>query len=220
MIRTIEKRMTMDQIRKLFLPTGVTKALYAFGATLLLAVLDLETAAFAAFLLTIFFLYAYRNPKRTAVDLGDYGIVSPVDGKVVSIENIAEDTYGFKVTIESGVLDAGVLKAPFDAELQSVELFRGTRLSKSSVLFEKLNERCELLFVKAHKKVRIVHVLKRSVLDAECMTEASKEVTCCTSYGFAYCAQTTLYLPKEFRLNISVGTKLLAAQNIIGYFSK
>ena len=216
----MRNKMIPDPIRKLFLPSGLKKAVIAFIAALILLFLDFEFFASLAFFATLFLLFAYRNPKRNSVDLGDYGVVAPVDGKVVAIEHLTQSQYGFLVEIDSSWLDSGVLRTPFEAAGVEVELYRGSRLPLSSPLSTQLNERCGVLFFKENRRVKVEHMLRRCVLEAECFVMQESQLACCQNYGFAFRSRTRLYLPKEFRLNISVGTKVRASLNIIGYFSK
>ena len=208
----------MEKIYKLILPWGLKKAVYALAAALLLALLDLELLSFLAFLLTLFFLFAYRNPSRLCADISSYGVVSPVDGEVVAIENIEDAMYGYRVVIESSMLQSGLLCAPFEAKKVSFKLQRGSRLPKKSHLFSSLNESLEATFENEEKTLKILHRLKSSPLSIECK-DKKEQMRSCELYGFAYDAVSVLYLPREFRLNVHIGQRLLASQNIIGYFS-
>ncbi len=214
------KMKKMEAIRKLFLTEGIQKALYAFGAFVVFLILDLEFFVFVALLLVFFFLFAYRNPSGMEVDLSDYGVFAPVDGRITLIKDVDESGYGYIVTIESSLLDAGVLKTPFGADISSLEIQRGSHLPLESKLFDTLNERLVISFEKNNKKVKISHTLKRSPFDIEVYVGFGAESASGKPYGYAYNCVTHLYLPKEFRLNISVGAKLSCAQTIVGYFSR
>ena len=208
----------MDKIRNLILPFGTQKFLFAAVAALLFTLLDFEFLFLLAFAVTVLFLFAYRNPARLQAAISDYGVVSPVDGRVVEITDIEEDGYGYKVVIDSSLANSGMLRVPFEAKKVSFSLQRGARLAKDSHLFETLNESLEALFENGTRRLKVLHRLKRSPLPIETHFK-SKSLECCELYGFAYNAHTTLYLPREFRLNIHVGQSLLSSQNIIGYFS-
>ena len=208
----------MEKIHKLLLPWGVRKVLYSGSAALVFALLDLEFFSLAAFLLTLFFLFAYRNPSRLSAAISSYGVVSPVDGVVVAIEDIDEGIYGYKVVIDSSMMQSGILCTPFEANKSSFRLLRGARLAKESHLFSSLGESLEAVFENGQKSLKVVHRLKRSPLRIE-LTQKKGELACCELYGFAYDALSVLYLPREFRLNIHVGQRLYASQNIVGYFS-
>lgn len=208
----------MDTIRNYFLPQGITKAAYALVAALIFFILDIETLSFLSLLLVLFFLFAYRNPSRLWADISDYGVYSPADGKVVAIEDINDDEYGYKLTIDSSCMQSGVLRSPFDAKKVSFKLQRGARLAQKSPLFASLNERLEALFENEKKRVKVMHILKRTPLPIELIAKKNQS-KCCDIYGFAYNAVSVVYLPKEFRLNVHVGQRVYASQNIIGYFS-
>ena len=208
----------MEAIRNYFLSIGLKKAAYALAAALVFALLDLEFFSLVSFVLALFFLFTYRNPPRIFADISDYGVCAPVDGKIVAIEDINDREYGFKLTIDSSYLHSGVLRTPFEAQSVSFNLQRGARLSKDSHLFTTLNERLEALFENKEKHVKVVHTLKRSPLPIE-LFDKKGQTECCKMYGFAFDAVSVIYLPREFRLNVHVGQRVYAAQNILGYFS-
>lgn len=208
----------METIRNYILPLGLKKAAFTLAAAFVFTLLDLELFAFFSFLLTLFFFFAYRNPSRISADISDYGVCAPIDGKIVAIEDINEGEYGFKLVIDSSFLQTGLLRSPFEAKRASFSLQRGSRLAKDSHLFSSLNERLEVLFESGEKRVKVCHTLKRSPLRIELFDHKS-QLECCEIYGFAYDALSVVYLPREFRLNVHVGQRVYASQNILGYFS-
>ncbi len=209
----------MEKIRNCILPQGLTKAAYSMGAALLFFVLDLEVFSLLSLAFALFFLFAYRRGARISANISDSGICAPIDGRVTAIEDIDDESYGYRLTIESSWIDSSVLYTPFYAKSFTLKLQRGARLSKESRLFGTLGESLEALFQNGNKKVKIVHRLKRSPLRIEVLAQKKGHIECGENYGFAFDALTTMYLPKEFRLNIHVGQKIYASQNILGYFS-
>ena len=205
------------KIRNLLCFSGWEKVLYGGSATLLLAAFDFEVLAFFAAVATLFFLAAYRNPLRNSPDISDFGVIAPVDGRVVSIEEIEDGKYGYRLLVDSSVVHSAPLRAPFQAERISLRLRHGSRLPRSSRLFMTLNESLEARFESGKRAVKVLHTLKRSPLSIE-VSKLGDGVECCEVYGFAYNALTEIYLPKMFRLNVTNGQLLLASQNIIGYF--
>ena len=209
----------MEQIRKLVLPQGFTKAVYSLGAALLLAVFDLEILSFLAFVGGLFFLFAYRKPDRLHANISDYAVCSPADGFVLDLEELIESEYGYKLTIESSLVESGVMCAPFKADTLSLSLVRGSRLPQEAHLFSRLNEQLEALFETQDKSVKVLHTLKQSPFPVEILTR-KEQIDCGECYAFVYNAITVVYLPKEFRFNdIYVGKRVYASQSIIGYFS-
>lgn len=99
---------------------------YSVGLTVLLAVsawrlcsIILFIPAALAFILTLFVLYFFRNPERTApVDIS--AVVAPADGTVIVIEQVPETPLGIealKISIFMSVFNVHVNRVPFDGKV-------------------------------------------------------------------------------------------------------
>lgn len=99
---------------------------YSVGLTVLLAfsawnlsstVLFIPAAL--ALLLTLFILYFFRNPERTAPD-DSATVVAPADGKVIIVELVPETPLGtpaLKISIFMSVFNVHVNRVPFDGKV-------------------------------------------------------------------------------------------------------
>ncbi|MEA3369964.1 MAG: phosphatidylserine decarboxylase [Campylobacterota bacterium] len=194
---------------------------YTTLAFVLLSVLDLEFLAFVSFLLLLALVFVYRNPERELLSFEPNSVISPVDGKVISIEeNIEDSQYAYKIEIESNYLETSVLRAPLDATLESLKLKRGTRLSKNSALSKEINENAELILVDSNSnRVKIRHQLERSFDTLHIDIAASNTLRQSSRYGVMLNGITTIHLPQNFRVDLRVGSHLKASQTLIGYFS-
>lgn len=192
----------------------------AFLAFLIFLIFDIEFLALISCILLLAFGFIFRNPEREVPSFEKNSLVSPVDGSVISIEDIGDSEYAYKLEIDSTYLNVGVLRTPLDATLQSVVKRRGARLSSSSALSEDINENAELIFVDENSNsVKIVHQLKRSFDDISLDVKNSQNVKQASRYGVMVNGTTTIYLPKNFRLNVTIGSELEGSQTLIGYFS-
>ena len=192
----------------------------AFLAFIIFLIFDIEFLAFFFFVLVLALGFIFRNPEREVPLIEKNSLLSPVDGKVISIENIQNSEYAYKLEIDSNYLNVGVLRAPFDSALQSVIIRRGARLPKSSTLFKDINENAELIFVDVNSnRVKVVHQLKRSFDDITIDVKNAQNIKQASRYGVMINGTTTIYLPKNFRLNVSIGYEVEGSQTLIGYFS-
>lgn len=205
----------MNKLSHYFLVDGVKKGGIAIAIGIALALLDFETLSFLSFLYGVYLLVAYRKPRRYGVLLDGKGVVSPVDGRLQKIE---EDLQSYKLTIESAFLDAGVLYAPIDGEVEHMEYQNGTRLPKHSLLFEKLNEEMGIKYRLGNNSVEVVHRLKRSLLPLQRYTKIGQKHRCGEIVGFGSQTVTQISLPKGFRLNLHPGDRLKGSETILGYF--
>ena len=185
------------------------------------ALFDFDILEFISFLALLFFIFVYRNPERLAANFQENSVVSPVDGIVISIEEIDDKEYSYKIEIESSYFNVSFLRAPLNASLKSVHKKSGARLPKFDELARKINENTELIFEDNQKnKVKIIHMAKQSFDGITIGVTEGQNVLQSSRYGLMVNGLTTLYLPQNFRLNISVGNELLASESLIGYFSK
>jgi phosphatidylserine decarboxylase len=149
-------------------------------------------------------------------------IVSPVDGTVVSIEELhGEENSGYKVEIEGTYLNVSLLRVPFTSSLEHIEIQRGARLSATSPLSKNINENAELIFAdkRSSNKIKIIHKLKQSFETIDIDIIKAQDLLQGTRYGLMINGITTIYLPTNFRLNIGLGSELIASETLIGYFT-
>lgn len=194
--------------------------LYSVLAFVLFMVIDFEFLAFFAFIFTVFFIFIYRNPERQVPIFQELSVVSPVDGVVLSIEEMDDSTYVYKVEIDTTYTDVSVLRIPFTSSIKQFSIVKGARVSRFNTLGKKLNENSEIVFEdEKNNKIKIVHRLKQSfdgikidVLEEQKFQQGSR-------YGVMINGISTIYLPQNFRLNINVGNQIKASESLIGYFS-
>lgn len=192
----------------------------SFLAFILFLIFDIDFLSFIFFVAVIVFTFIYRNPERELPSFEKNSFVSPVDGKVISIEDIQDEEYAYKLKIQSSYLNVGVLRTPLDSTLQSVSIRKGARLAASSSLCEYINENIELVFVDENSNnVKVRHQLSRSFDEITIDTHSSQMLRQASRYGVMTNGITTIYLPKNFRLNVSIGSELEGSQTLIGYFS-
>lgn len=193
---------------------------YALLAFVIFSILDLDLLAFASFLLSVFFIYVFRNPEKEMPFFQPNSVVAPVDGVVTTIQQLEDSEYAYKIDIESSYFNIGVLRFPMDAKVETVTVVKGSRVAKNSKLFPLLNEYAELVFVdNAENKVKVLHRLKQSFAPIDIDLVKNQELMQRTRYGTMINGVTSIYLKSNFRLNVSVGQETSASETLIGYFS-
>lgn len=188
----------------------------------LFALFDLDFLQFVAFLATLFFLFVFRNPERQNILYQENSVVSPVDGTVVSIEELDnENGYAYKIEVESSYLNVSLLRVPFTSSLEYIKIQKGARLSPLNSLSKYINENAELIFSdkKSSNKIKITHKLNQSFKSIDIDIIKSQNLFQGLRYGVMLNGVTTLYLPHNFRLNINIGNELTASESLIGYFT-
>jgi phosphatidylserine decarboxylase len=192
---------------------------YALVASILFKILDFDTLAFVFFMLMFAIVYFFRNPEREVTIFDEGSVVSPLDGKVISIDEMVESEYGYKIIVENNYLDIGVLRAPCDSFIESVSKKSGTRLSFKSKTSEDLNEHIELVFKQGKfNKIKVKHILTQSFSPIDITILKDKNIRQSARYGFMLHGFSEIYIPKNFRLNINKGDNLTASETLLGFF--
>lgn len=193
---------------------------YSVVVFLIFWIIDLEFLEFVSFLAIIFFLFIFRNPEREQPHFQNDSVVSPVDGSVVDIQELENDDYAYKIIIESSYADVGILRAPLNATLVKISQKFGAKLASNSNLSREINENSELVFEDdKSNKVKVVHRLKQSISGIAINVSESKRVMQASRYGLMVHGTTTVYLPSNFRLNITISDELKGSETLVGYFS-
>ena len=193
---------------------------YTFLFLVFSIIFSLEIFTFLSLCLLIFLGYTFRNPERELLMTGDKSVLSPVDGNVISIEELDDSEYFYKLTIQSTLKDVSLLRTPINAITVSQNKYNGTCLRLGNPLAKKLNERATLVFEDTYaNKVKIVHITAESFCGIETDNLKHNEQRQSSRYGVMVNGVSEVYLPKNFRLNISVADELKASQHLLGYFS-
>jgi len=198
---------------------GFRYMIYAFIASIIFEILDLEILAFFSFLIIFAIVYFFRNPERE-ISIFDAGsVVSPVDGKVISIEELTGSEFGYKLSVENSYFDIGVLRAPCDGYITAISKKNGARLSSASDSSKDLNAQIELLFKhEKHNHIKVKHTITRSFTPLSLSVFKGQSIRQSARYGFMLNGYSEIYVPKNFRLNVNKGSKLIASETLLGFF--
>ena len=133
-----------------------------FGLLVVFSLLDADILPFLSFTGFAIIAYMYRNPERIVPYYQENSIISPVDGRVVSVETVNAcrelEEPCYKIVIRSGCLDAALLRAPFASEVIQTQMRHGSRLSAASPKAGALNEKAVVSFSNQKKQSIIVGV--------------------------------------------------------------
>jgi phosphatidylserine decarboxylase len=199
---------------------GVNYFLISFVLFIAFFIFNFDVLSFLAFISTLLIGFIYRNPEREVPLFESGAVVTPVDGKVVAIESLEDDEeYGYKILVESSYSDVSLLRAPISSTITNSSIVRGSRLSSVSDLSTKINERAELVFVANNIQIKVVHTLAQSFDDISIYTTDSADILQGRRYGLMVSGITQIYLPHNFRSNVSIASELKASQTLLGYLS-
>jgi len=188
----------------------------AFLSNLLLLV----TSSFFAFL-----LFFYRNPTRKLQDLHmqdevanyDSLILSPADGKIISIEQSEE---ALRVSIFLSPFNVHVNWVPINGVIKSVKHKPGKFLMAFKSESGELNERNDVLITNRCGSVltrQIAGLLARRIA---CWFPLGRNVFLNEKYGMIkFGSRVDIFLPIDAILKVRVGQKVKGGITILGKFT-
>lgn len=193
---------------------------YALGSFVLFYILDLDFLFLISFLTLVALLFVFRNPERALPIFEEKSVLSPVDGTVLSIEELEDTLFAYKVTVESSYADVAILRSPISGKVTSYLSRNGSRLGLSNSVGKKINEMTNIVFEDTQKnKVKVSHIVKQSLCGINTNDMSEKAIMQSSRYGLMLNGITEIYLPQNFRLNITTEEDLKASQSLLGYFS-
>jgi phosphatidylserine decarboxylase len=103
---------------------GLLFILPSLFLSLLCCYLHIYSLAILVFLLTLFFLYFFRNPVRSGTS-GKDELISPADGRVMGVEDLFEADFlrekVRRISIFMSVYDVHVNRAPCEGSVEKVQ---------------------------------------------------------------------------------------------------
>lgn len=174
----------------------------------------------AIFLLFLFNLFFFRNPKRKPPE-GPY-IVAPADGEVILVKEIYEDKF-FKdrvnlVSIFMSIFNVHINRAPYDGKILDIQHFDGRFFSANLDNAFEENER-NFVFMETPEGKKILYsqvagLIARRIISEIKVGEYIKKgsIVGLICYG----SRVDIFLPKEISLKIQLKDKTKAGETIIG----
>ncbi|WP_196595282.1 phosphatidylserine decarboxylase family protein [Pectinatus frisingensis] len=208
---------------------NIVKEGYKFigAATVLAAAAYVFVSPYAAIVpgvLAAFFTFFFRNPKRIIPD-DDTAIVSPADGKVMSVSDVEDDDFVKgrckKVVIFLSVFNVHVNRSPMRGEikLQQYTCGRFRPAYKNSVGFE--NERHMIGIDNGKMRItvtQIAGILARRIVSWVTLNDTLTRGELYGLIKFGSC--TEVVVPDNVDITVKKGDKVVGGETIIGRIKK
>lgn len=197
--------------------------LFAF-VTLVFALLGWGFLTLIFLGLTLFTIYFFRNPERTAPE-DPRAVIAPADGKVVFVGEVTEDRYfkdrAVKVSIFMSVFDVHVNRAPCSGKVVDMFYNKGeflnAALDKASLQNEQggilleTEEGNRLLFV------QIAGLVARRIITYPVVGDLLQRGM---RYGLIrFGSRVDVYFPVGSEIKARLGDRTRAGETILGYFN-
>ena len=167
----------------------------------------------------VFMIQFFRDPPR-AIPTDPAAVISPADGRVVSIER-ARDPYldrdALKISVFMNVFNAHSNRSPVDGEVKNTWYFPGSFLNAALAKASLENERAVLWIKTANGAdvtcVQVAGLVARRIL---CYAKTGQTLTRGQRFGFIrFGSRVDLYLPLDATPRAVVGDKVYATESVL-----
>lgn len=191
--------------------------------TLVFALLSWKLIAFAAFCLTLFIAYFFRNPKR-AIPEDENSVVAPADGVIIYLGQSREEHLNAemtKISIFMSVFNVHVNRSPISGRVIETFYTRGKFLDVRDERATFENERAGLVLESPlGTRIAVVQVAGLIARRIVCYLHKGDAVKRGERYGLIrFGSRLDVYLPRDTDLRVAVGDKTVAGETVLGYLS-
>lgn len=160
------------------------------------------------FVITVFFLFFFRDPERK---IGD-GIVAPADGKIMTVE----ENDSIKVSTFMNLHNVHVNRAPSDGKILSVEHVFG----RHAPAYKKESDLNEKVVIKMDTEIGVINIVQIAGIFARRIVPYIKKgdaVKKGQRIGIIrFGSRVDLYLPKNIEITVKKGENVLSGKTSIG----
>ncbi len=173
------------------------------------------------FILTIFTIYFFRNPKRN-IDGDARSVVAPADGRIIKAEEYDENDLlnakAIKVSIFMNVFNVHINRVPVTGVAKKIKYHPGKFFNAEWDKASEHNERSMMLIETPSKAlvlvVQIAGLIARRIVSYP--TEGQK-VEKGKRYGLIrFGSRLDVYLPPDSEITVKIGQKVKAGE-VLGY---
>jgi phosphatidylserine decarboxylase len=187
--------------------------------SLLLAWFRLPSVGGLFFALFLFFLYFFRNPRRSCI-CGPDELISPADGRVISIDTLDEAEFlkgkAKRISIFMSVTDVHVNRAPCDGEVLQVEHRGGHYRMAFKKEVDRENERNYVLYRRGEEKFLLVQIAGFLARRIFCYVKKNDRLQKGEPFGMiAFGSRVDLYVPAQYEARVQVNQKVKSGLTVL-----
>lgn len=192
--------------------------------TLILALLGLTTLTLICLVATLFTCAFFRDPDRVIPE-GQEVVVSPADGKIISVSKTADSPFELgdtlKISIFMSVFNVHVNRIPFTGRIKDIRYNPGKFFSANLDKASKKNEHNAVLLETDEGKdicfVQVAGLIARRII---CSISPEDRVLRGNRFGIiCFGSRLDVYLPVDSRVEVSVGDMVKAGTSVLGKLS-
>ncbi len=173
-------------------------------------------------LLTLFFVFSFRDPKREIPE-GDELILSPADGKIVSIEPFSYhpflDSRGEKLSIFMSIMDPHINRAPVSGTVRDLKYTPGKFYPSFSSLSSEKNEQNEIWIENQRGKVVLKQIAGYLARRIVCYLKEGGGIRAGEKFGMIkFGSRAELIVPEGAKILVRLKQKVKAGETPLAKF--
>jgi len=177
----------------------------------------LEPIAFAFIIVSLFFLYFFRDPERIPPE-DPNAVVSPADGKIISIiqnSGLCSKDYT-EISIFMSPFDVHVNRIPFEGTIKEIVYTPGKFFSAFKEKAYRENENIKITIQTQHGDIIVRQVAGFIARRAVCWVKEGDNLIKGERFGMIkFSSRVDICLPYPFKIKVNVGDKVIAGKTII-----
>jgi len=198
---------------------GLKLIILAIIFSALMFLLKYNIAGVILLIIILFFIFFFRDPNRET-PAGDNLIVSPADGKIVTVKDIFENDYlqldTKRISIFLSVLNVHINRIPISGRVESVKhnpgKFHIAALEKASLE----NEQTAVVISNGHEKILLKQIAGIIARRIACRLQPGDIIQKGDRYGMIYFgSRVDIFLPSNAEIKVKLGDKVKGAKDII-----
>jgi hypothetical protein len=203
--------MVMEQ-NNLLLKEGFKPLVIVLSITVFSFLFLCETLGFIFLALSVFTFYVYRNPIIGFVPKDENNIMSPIEGKINSIDYSKNN---YKIFIDVSLCNSHILRAPKTSAFSIKKIVYGLNLCHNTFKAKELNTRSTLKFDDIKVK------LLSGFCNKDITLEEEKQVLTSQRVGLFFHGLVMVEIPKnDYELNVEIGQKVQYETKLAKPFEK
>ncbi len=171
------------------------------------------------FLLSLAFLFFFRDPQRS-VPPGEHLVVSPADGKVLAVEALTEHpefpVEVNRISIFLSLYDVHIVRSPLSAEVISVEYHLGKFLPAYKEEAGRVNESNTLVLAGENILCVLKQIVGVAARRIKCYVGEKDRVARGQKIGLMYFgSRVEVHLPRDVTIKVGLNQKVKAGETVI-----
>ena len=204
---------------------GLSIIYFSAALCILLALLGSFSLFSVFLLLTVSFVFFFRDPQRELPPLEPGSVICPADGKIIDISETFEDGYlkrnTRRISIFLSIFDCHINRFPVSGKVVGTTYYPG----KFKMAFQRdsseANERLATL-IECEDGVRVVIVQVAGFLARRIVSRAKfgDVLEIGEKFGIIkFGSRVDVYLPEDVKVGVEVGQKVVAGRTVIAWLT-